>query len=98
MGRRKAARPELSLDEAMNRDRLIEVPILEKSVHKRVPAVIHWDTVDGIDRTDSETIGEAIIYDDGTSDVIVYSDISKDAKKLVGLINSNLDDFTIEED
>lgn len=94
MGRRRAARPELSL----HNQHLVEVPIQEKSVHKRVPAVIHWATVDGQDRTDDETIGEAIIYDDGTSDVIVFSDISEDAKKLVGIINSSLDGYTIEED
>jgi hypothetical protein len=93
MGRRKARRPDL----ALNQDHLVEVPIQEKSVHKRVPAVIHWDTVEGSDRTDDETIGEAIIYDDGTSDVIVFSEISADAKKLVGIINQNLDGYTIEE-
>jgi len=94
VGRRKAARPELSL----NNQNLVEVPVHEKSVHKRVPAVIHWDTVDGSDRTDDETIGEAIIYDDGTSDVIVWADISADAKKLVGVINSSLDSYSVQED
>jgi len=74
------------------------VPIQERSVHKRVPAVIHWGTVDGIDRTDDETIGEAVIYEDGTSDVIVFGDISPDAKKLVGIINQNLEGYSIEED
>jgi hypothetical protein len=75
MGRFKAKRPDLSLDN----QNLVEVPIQEKSVHKRVPAVIHWDTVDGSERTDDETIGEAIIYDDGTTDVIVFSEISVEA-------------------
>lgn len=73
-------------------------PIMEKSVHKRVPAVVHWGTVDGVDRTDSETIGEAIIYEDGTSDVIVFADISEDAHKLVGIINQDLEKFSIEGD
>lgn len=74
------------------------VPIQERSVHKRVPAVIHWSTVAGIDRTDDETIGEAVIYEDGTTDVIVFGGISADAKKLVGIINQNLEGYTIEED
>lgn len=71
---------------------------MEQSVHKRVPAIVHWSQVDGTDRTDDETIGEAIIYDDGTSDVIVFADISEDAKKLVGIINGKLDKYSIAED
>lgn len=94
MGRFKAKRPDLSLKD----QNLVEVPIQEKSVHKRVPAVVHWGTVDGNDRMDDETIGEAIIYDDGTSDVIVWSEISDDAKKLVGIINQNLDGYSISEE
>lgn len=93
MGRRKARRPDLALQQPVK----VDVPIMEKSVHKRVPAVIHWATVDGIDRTDDETIGEAIIYDDGTSDVMVFGEISNDAKRLVGIINSNLDHYSIED-
>lgn len=69
----------------------------EQSVHKRVPAVVHWATVEGNDRTDDEVIGEAVIYDDGTSDVIVFGDISEDAKHLVGLINIHLDHLTTED-
>lgn len=87
MGRFRAKRPDLALKD----QHLVEVPIQEKSVHKRVPAVIHWSTVDGSPRTDDETIGEAILYDDGTTDVIVYSEISEDAKKVVGIINQTLD-------
>lgn len=75
----------------------VDVPIMEKSVHKRVPAVIHWDQVTGNDRTDDETIGEAIIYDDGTSDVMVFGDISEDAKHLVGLVNQRLDVYSVED-
>ena len=94
MGRRKARRPDLAIGQEVK----MTVPIQERSVHKRVPAVIHWSTVAGIDRTDDETIGEAVIYEDGTSDVIVFGDISADAKKLVGIINQNLEGYTIEED
>lgn len=73
------------------------VPMQEKSVHKKVPAVIHWNTVPNVDRDDDETIGEAIIYDDGTSDVIVFAEISEDAKRLVGTINAELDHFSLED-
>lgn len=93
MGRRKAKRPELALPKPEK----VDVPIMEKSVHKRVPAVIHWSTVEGTDRTDDETIGEAIIYEDGTSDVMVFGEISEDAKKLVGVINADLDRYSIED-
>lgn len=59
----------------------LSVPKEEKVVVKKVPAVIHWNQLDST-RTDSETIGEAIIYEDGTQDVIVFADISEEAKKL----------------
>lgn len=75
----------------------VDIPIQERTVHKRVPAVVHWATVEGQGRTDDETIGEAIIYEDGTSDVIVFKDISDDAKQLVTIINQSLDNYSIEE-
>lgn len=78
-------------------DGIIHVPIQERSVHKRVPAVIHWGTVDGIERMDDETVGEAIIYEDGTSDVLIFGEISEDAKRLVGVINSRLDGYSVED-
>jgi len=93
VGRRKARRPELALENEVK----VDVPIMEKSVHKRVPAVIHWGTVEGNSRTDDEVIGEAIIYEDGTSDVMVFGEISDDAKQLVGIINSRLDNYSIED-
>lgn len=91
--RRKPTNPRLAMDEGTQ----VTAPIMERTVHKRVPAVIHWGTIDGIDRTDDETIGEAIIYEDGTSDVIVFADISKDAKNIVGHINASLDDYSVED-
>lgn len=91
--RKKVKNPRLAMENAEE----VHVPIQERTVHKRVPAKIHWSTVDGNDRTDSETIGEAIIYEDGTSDVIVFSDISEDAKHLVGIINQNLDKYSVED-
>lgn len=93
MGRRKARRPELALDNQVD----FTPPIMEKVVHKRVPAVVHWASVEGTDRTDDETIGEAIIYDDGTSDVMIFGELSEEAKKLVGVINARLDNYSIED-
>ena len=89
--RRKPRNPTASLEGTK-----VDIPIQEQSVHKRVPAVIHWATVDGVDRTDDETIGEAVIYEDGTSDVLVFSEISEDAKKVVGIINGQLDNLSME--
>lgn len=48
----------------------IEVPKSEKVVHKTVPA-----------KAGDEIIGEAIIYEDGTIDVVVHGDISDEAKE-----------------
>lgn len=95
MSRRKASRPELNLANEKRAIENIDIPIQELSVHKKVPAVIHWNTVEGNDRTDDEVIGEAIIYEDGTSDVIVFSEISEDAKNLVGIINTELDHYSM---
>lgn len=75
----------------------VDVPIKDKIVHKQVPATIHWATVVGNDRTDDEVIGTAIIYEDGTSDVIVNSDISADAKNLVAIINAHSDHLSLED-
>lgn len=91
--RRKPNNPRLAMEEAVE----VDVPIKEKSVHKQVPAVIHWNTVDGTDRDDDEVIGTAIIYEDGTSDVIVNSDISPEAKTLVGIINMHSDHLSLED-
>lgn len=90
---RKPQRPDLN----MRNEPEVRVPMQEQSVHKKVPAVIHWATVPNVDREDDETIGEAIIYEDGTSDVIVFSEISDDAKKLVGTINQELDHLNMED-
>lgn len=95
MGRRKARRPDLALKNEV--DTNVSPGIMEKSVHKRVPAVIHWDTVEGTSKTGDEVIGEAIIYEDGTSDVMVFGELSDEAKQLVGIINSRLDHYSIED-
>lgn len=77
---------ELLRQEAINA-RQVGIPKEEKVVEKTVPAVIHWGNVDGSDREDSETIGEGIIYADGTQDVIVWDGISEDAMKLMGMFD-----------
>lgn len=76
----------------------VDIPIQERTVHKRVPAVIHFSQIEGTDRMDDETIGEAIIYEDGTSDVIVFGDLSAEAQHIVGIINQRLENYSIEED
>lgn len=57
----------------------------EKVVLQEVPANLKWADVEGIDRDDVETIGKQIIYDDGSTDLLVdWESISEDAKKLLG--------------
>lgn len=100
--RKRPRNRKLIAQSAIDRGLIDEVPIpmQELSVHKRVPATIHWSTVNNVDRTDSEVIGEAVIYDDGTSDIIVFDNISQDAKNLVYTIKGELDhlDMSPEED
>lgn len=76
----------------------VDIPMREKSVHKRVPAVIHFSQVDGTDREDDEVIGTAIIYEDGTSDIIVNADISREAKLVVGGVNAHLDGLSMNDE
>lgn len=76
----------------------INLPVQEDlEIVKKVPAIIHWDQIDTIGRHDDETIGEAVIYDDGTSDIIVFQDISEDAKKMVYGGMSGIDHFSIAD-
>ena len=76
--------------------RRVEIPILNQVVQKKVPAVIHFKDVEGTDRTDDEIIGESIIYEDGTSDIVVFADISDEAKQVVRIIQGQLDGLSIE--
>lgn len=86
--RRRPRNRKLVREDALDK---VSIPMIDQIVQKRVPAVIHFSQVDGTDRTDDETIGEAIIYEDGTSDVIVFANISEEAKKVVYGIQSRLD-------
>lgn len=74
----------------------VDIPMVNQTVHKRVPAVIHFSQVEGTDREDDETIGEAIIYEDGTSDIIVFAEISEEAKAVVYGIQSQLEHLNID--
>ena len=49
----------------------------------RKPATIHWGDVPGVDREDDEVIGELVVYDDETYDIVVNDDMSEDAKKII---------------
>jgi hypothetical protein len=75
----------------------IDIPeqMKEKIVSRTVPAVIHWDTVSGSPRTDDETIGEAVHYEDGTVDIAMYEDISDDAKKMIYGAQAGVDHFSL---
>lgn len=61
----------------------IDVPRDEQVVVKRVPAKIDWAKVGNITRDDVEIIGETVIYEDETFDLIVNDNISEEAKTLV---------------
>lgn len=58
--------PNLIREDALDK---IDVPKVDKEVIKVVPA-----------RAGDEIIGEAVIYEDGTIDVIVHGEISEKAK------------------
>lgn len=78
--RRKPRRPDLSIDGSGH----MPLPPDEKVVIKQVPAVIHWAQFDDIDRNDDEIVGETLIYQDGSVDIIAHADISDNAKKVMG--------------
>ena len=63
----------------------VDIPADEKTVLKRVPATIHWDQIKGIDRTDVEVIGEAVVYEDHSFDMILNppDEMSDDARTLL---------------
>jgi hypothetical protein len=74
----------------------IDVPRDEQVVVARVPAKIDWAKVGNITRDDVEIIGETIVYEDNTFDVIVKDDISDEARTLV--YGQDLFQFSIAEE
>lgn len=92
--RKKPTNRKLVAERALSK---VEVPDKESVVLKRVPAKIKWAGVDSVDRDDEEIIGEAIIYDDGTNDLIVSGSLSDDAKKLIYGLSEGFDMFSIAE-
>lgn len=79
--RRKAKRPDLSIG-----DPGVSLPKDEKVLVKTVPAVIHWGQFKDVERNDSETIGQTLIFEDGTHEIFLNKDeISEEAKKVMGL-------------
>lgn len=91
--RRRPRNPALAED---SERRQMDIPMLNQVVQKKVPAVIHFSQVEGTDREDDEIIGESIIYEDGTSDIVVFADISPEAKQIVRIIQGRLDGLNIE--
>lgn len=61
----------------------VQVPKAEKAVAKQVPATIKWADVGNIDRDAVEVVGTCLIYEDGTQDVIIFDEISQDAKDII---------------
>ena len=78
--RRKPRRPDLSIDGSGH----MPLPPDEKILVKTVPAVIHWSQFEDIERNDDEVVGETLIYQDGSHDIIIQGDISENAKKVMG--------------
>lgn len=66
---------------------VVELPSLERVVNKTVPAVIHWKDWPQVDRDDDEIIGETVIYEDGTFDMVINRDITLEAQGLVNEIH-----------
>lgn len=63
-----------------SRFEVLDSPTGEKEVLKTVPSIIHWANVPQVDREDSETVGKAVIYIDGSFDMIVFEGISEEAR------------------
>jgi len=76
----------------------VEIPDQESVVLKKVPAVIHWRDVPSVERDDDEIIGEAVIYEDMTQDVIIFEEISEEAKNLVYGVSAGIDYYSISEE
>ena len=80
--RRKPKRPDLAAESGPG----VSLPKDEKVLVKTVPAVIHWGKFEDIERDDDEIVGECLIYEDGSHDIIVRKgdELSEDAKKVMG--------------
>lgn len=67
---------------------IISVPMDERVVNKTVPAVIHYAQWEQIDRDDDEIIGETVIYEDGSFEMVVRGDISPEAQSIVNFLHA----------
>lgn len=76
----------------------VDIPSQDRVVEKRVPATIKWAEVKNIERDDVEVIGEAVIYDDGTYDVVISQDISEEAKVLTYGVTGGVDNLSIDQE
>lgn len=78
---------------------IVSAPFDERTVNKKVPAVIHWKDWDFNEREDDEIIGETVIYEDGQFDMIINPDISDEAKSVVNFLQSkNPGNFSIAKE
>lgn len=73
----------------------LPLSIKEHEIVKEVPALIHWDNLPDYGREDVETIGKCLIYDDGSQDVVIFDNISEDAKEVVYGLKSQLNKLSI---
>lgn len=81
--RRKTKRPDVLIKQEAVDEGRINIPRGERVVAEEKPATIHWSLVKNSPREDSEVIGTAIIYEDGSTDLIVAKDISEEARALL---------------
>lgn len=72
----------------------IDIPVPEKVVLKTVPAVIHYKDIPDNPREDSEVVGQTIIYEDGTLDIIVFDEITEESHEIIYSLKSHM--FSVE--
>lgn len=65
---------------------VITPPADEKVLLKIVPATIHWKDWEAVDREDDEVIGDTLLYEDGTFEMVINRDISPEAKAFANSI------------
>lgn len=80
---------------ALGKRMTFHIPDAEQTVEKTVPAIIHWSQVPGVTRNDDETVGEAVVYEDGTTDVILFKDISDEAHQMISGVKGGVDHYSI---
>ena len=82
--RRRPRNRKLMTQDALNK---VELPTQKDLVIvARKPATIHWGDVPGVDREDDEVIGELVVYDDETYDIVVNDDRERAVGEILGIL------------